>query len=128
MVAQTATALRRPNKPGFMAPYTVSEMADAVAEIMGEENLSAALKEAQLFRMPSAGEPVREDKAARLHQALRTLWPEKAADICMMAGRATAHQIIDMQITEHAQAMRSKMPRNRRMAFGKDCAPERLDV
>ncbi|MCF2872417.1 bacteriochlorophyll 4-vinyl reductase [Octadecabacter sp. G9-8] len=111
MVAHSKIALRRPNKPGFMAPAVVLEMANAVNDVMGVDNLELALKEAQLFRMPSVTEPVREDKAARLHQTVRKLWPEDAAEISEIAGKAAAQRIIETQITVRAQAMLAKMPR-----------------
>lgn len=109
--ASISTALRRPSKPGFMAPFIVLEMAKAVDEVLGPDDLEAALKEAQLFRLPSATEPVREDKVARLHQAVRKLWPREAADISRLAGKRAAHRIIETQITERAQSMLAKMPR-----------------
>lgn len=111
MVAHSPVALRRPNKPGFMAPFVVLEMAAAISDIMGPENLDLALKDAQLFRMPSATEPVREDKAARLHQSMRQLWPQDAIEISAQAGAAAAERIMETQITERAAGMLSKMPR-----------------
>ena len=110
MVAQASNALRRPSKPGFMAPFIVLEMASAIEDVMGAENLALALKDAQVFRLPSDTEPVREDKAARLHQAVRNLWAPQAADIARIAGKGAAHRIIETQITQRAQAMLADMP------------------
>lgn len=111
MVAATHALLRRPNKPGFMAPFVVLEMVIAIKELLGDLPLERALKEAQLFRLPEADEPVREDKAARLHQAVRKLWPDRAVEVCTMAGEGAAQRIMETQITDKAQSMLSKMPR-----------------
>ncbi len=76
MIARSSAVLRRPSKPGFMAPFVVLEMVNAIDKVMGAENLDIALKDAQLFRLPEDNEPVREDKATRLHQAVRKLFPD----------------------------------------------------
>ena len=93
-----------------MAPFVVLEVAAAVKEVLGEEELALALREAQLFRLPEPDEPVREDKSARLHQAVRSLWPDEAQTICATAGVGAGHRVIETQITEKAQAMLAKMP------------------
>lgn len=94
-----------------MAPYVVLEMARAVSSVMGPEALDVALKDAQLFRLPAEDEPVREEKAARLHQVVRKLWPNEAMRIGQMAGAAAAGRIMDTQITARAQQMLARMPR-----------------
>lgn len=111
MVAATHALLRRPNKTGFMAPFVVLEMVLAIEDILGKGAKDDALKDAQLFRLPDADEPVREDKAARLHQTVRRLWPDDAVDICVQAGGEAAQRIMETQITSKAQTMLSKMPR-----------------
>lgn len=111
MTAASPATLRRPNKPGFLAPFVVLEMVNAIENVMGVDALDRALKDAQLFRLPELDEPVREDKAARLHQTVRRLWPSEAFEICRMAGEAAALRIMEQQITERAQAMLAKLPR-----------------
>lgn len=111
MIAPPTVALRRPNKPGFLAPFIVLEMASAIEYMMGADNLEIALKDAQLHRLPGLDEPVREDKAARLHQAVRRLWPAEANSIATRAGAAAADRIMETQITKRAQGMLAKMPR-----------------
>jgi divinyl protochlorophyllide a 8-vinyl-reductase len=111
MIQHSTTALRRPNRGGFMAPYILLETAAAIEDVIGADNLELALKEAQLFRLPSASEPVREDKVARLHQAVRKLWARQATDIFKVAGQGAAKRVIETQISERAQVMLAKMPR-----------------
>lgn len=111
MAAPSSVALRRPNKAGFMAPFVVLEMAHAIKDVLGPDNLDLALKEAQLFRLPEIDEPVREDKAARLHQTVRRVWPEQAEQISRTAGEGAAMRIMEQLITKRAQAMLAKMPR-----------------
>jgi hypothetical protein len=97
MIQHSTTALRRPNRGGFMAPYILLETAAAIEDVIGADNLELALKEAQLFRLPSASEPVREDKVARLHQAVRKLWARQATDIFKVAGQGAAKRVIETQ-------------------------------
>lgn len=111
MVATPSLALRRPNKPGFMAPFVLLEMVHAIEDVLGPDAVAIALKEAQLHRLPDSDEPVREDKAARLHQSVRRLWPDKALEICRLAGEGAAVRIMETQITKRAQSMLAKMPR-----------------
>lgn len=111
MVAMSTLSLRRPAKAGFLAPYVVLEMAEAVRASKGEGALEGALKEAQLFRLPDLDEPVREDKAARLHQAVRKLWPAEAVALCRTAGIGAADRIMETQISPRAQQMLAGMPR-----------------
>lgn len=111
MIAASPIALRRPNKPGFMAPFVLLEIVSAIKEVLGPDYVDIALKDAQLFRLPGADEPVREDKAARLHQSVRRLWPDDAVRICSIAGEGAALRIMEQQITKRAQAMLAKMPR-----------------
>lgn len=117
MIQHSTTALRRPNRGGFMAPYILLETAAAIEDVIGADNLEVALKEAQLFRLPSASEPVREDKVARLHQAVRKLWARQATDIFKVAGQGAAKRVIETQISERAQVMLAKTARQNAWIF-----------
>ena len=100
-----------------MAPYILLETAAATEDVIGADNLELALKEAQLFRLPSASEPVREDKVARLHQAVRKLWARQATDIFKVAGQGAAKRVIETQISERAQVMLAKTARQNAWIF-----------
>jgi divinyl protochlorophyllide a 8-vinyl-reductase len=117
MIQHSTTALRRPNRGGFMAPYILLETAAAIEDVIGADNLELALKEAQLFRLPSASEPVREDKVARLHQAVRKLWARQATDIFKVAGQGAAKRVIETQLSERAQVMLAKTARQNAWIF-----------
>lgn len=105
------TMLRRPNRKGFMAPFTILELVQALEGIMGTERRDEALRAARVYRLPEADEPVREDKVARLHQTVRQLWPEEAPVITARAGQAVAIDLLTRQISKKAQTMLSGMPR-----------------
>ena len=100
-----------------MAPYILLETAAATEDVIGADNLELALKEAQLFRLPSASEPVREDKVARLHQAVRKLWARQETDIFKVAGQGAAKRVIETQISERAQVMLAKTARQNAWIF-----------
>lgn len=100
-----------------MPPYILLETAAAIEDVIGADNLELALKEAQLFRLPSASEPVREDKVARLHQAVRKLWARQATDIFKVAGQGAAKRVIETQISERAQVMLAKTARQNAWIF-----------
>ena len=93
-----------------MAPFMVLEMVRAIEKVLGKDQSETAQKDAQLFRLPEANEPVREDKAARLHQTVRRLWPDEAVEICSLAGKEAGQRIIETQITKKAQSMLAEMP------------------
>jgi len=111
MAEPLVAPLRRPNRSGFMAPFLLLEMVAAIRDARGADDLDAALKEAQVFRLPEHDEPVREDKVARVHQVVRRLWPDQSEDICVHAGAGAAQRIVETQITVKAQGMLAKMPR-----------------
>jgi len=94
-----------------MAPFVVLEMAAVIEATLDADHLKKALRAAQLFRLPELDEPVREEKAARLHQAVRQLWPDQAQEICSNAGAGSARRIMETQISEKAQTLLSNMPR-----------------
>ncbi|WP_085864642.1 bacteriochlorophyll 4-vinyl reductase [Pseudooctadecabacter jejudonensis] len=111
MAEPLVAPLRRPNRSGFMAPFLVLEMVAAIGSAMGADSLEEVLKEAQLYRLPDADEPVREDKVARLHQAMRRKWPDEAVAMSTRAGAEAGQRIMETQITTKAQGMLAKMPR-----------------
>lgn len=111
MVVATQALLRRPNKAGFMAPFVVLETVRAIETVLGADAGKQAMKDAHLFRLPETDEPVREDKAARLHQAMRRNWPDDAVEMGRIAGNGAALRIMENQITVKAQSMLAKMPR-----------------
>lgn len=103
--------LRRPNRPGFMAPFLVLELTRTLEIVRGDADCKKALRVAQIHRLPDIDEPVREDKVARLHQTVRQLWPDEAHKITSQAGAGAGQRIMETQITAKAQSMLAQMPR-----------------
>lgn len=112
MVAPTAGLLRRPNRRGFMAPSVLLQVVAAIEDILGPEAKEEALREAQLHRLPGPDEPVREDKAHRLHQAVRRLWPDDADAIGRRAGEMAGQFVIDVRLPARGRLLLSRMPRS----------------
>jgi divinyl protochlorophyllide a 8-vinyl-reductase len=110
MVKTPPGYLRRPAVAGFMAPGVVNDLAAAVQQGLGSHAHDAILADAQLHRLPGAEEPVREDKALRLHHAVKRLFPAQSPVLMAMAGGATAERLLDSQQSARAQAMLAGSP------------------
>lgn len=108
--AALASPLKRPSRPGFMGPMAVLTMVHQVTTLFGEDASNDLLKHAELFRLPAQDEPVREDKVARLHQSVRHLWPENAAQIARAAGEDMADFTMETRMPERAQELLKKAP------------------
>lgn len=111
MVAPTAEILKRPHRGGFMSPMVVLQLARIIEEMLGTEAREHALREAQVFRLPQTDEPVREEKAARLHAAVRRLWPDDAEVLGRRAGEGAGQFILDRRLPGRARQMLARMPR-----------------
>jgi divinyl protochlorophyllide a 8-vinyl-reductase len=112
MVAPTAGILRRPNRRGFMSPLAVLELLSTVELMLGPEARAAALREALIHRVPGPYEPVREDKAARLHQTVRRLWPEDAEVLLRRAGEEAGRTVVDHRLPDRGRQLLLRMPRS----------------
>lgn len=110
MVAPTAGLLRRPGRAGFIGPQTVLQAVAATESRAGAEARDRVLQSAQLYRLPGEAEPVREDKAVRLHKAIRSELPDLAAVILGQAGAGAAENVIARRITRRGAGLLRAMP------------------
>lgn len=110
MVKTPKGYLRRPAVAGFMAPQVVLELVAVIRARLGQPALDALLLEAQLHRLPGVLEPVREDKAQRLHMALKRAHPAEAEMLLREAGQASAESLLRAQQSERAQALLNSSP------------------
>ncbi len=88
----------------------ILQLAGAVEAMIGRDALDEALRDAQIHRLPDVDEPVREDKAARLHAAVRRLWPDDADAIGKRAGEGAAQFILDHRLTGRGRQLLARMP------------------
>jgi divinyl protochlorophyllide a 8-vinyl-reductase len=102
--------LRRPAVAGFMAPQTARDLIDEVSETESAQAVALLQTEALLHRLPAPTEPVREEKVARLHLAVRHQFPSRASELLRAAGRRTAASLLTIQQSSRAQAMLSGSP------------------
>ena len=112
MVAPTAGLLRRPSRRGFMSPLAILGLVQVVEDMIGAEAKAEVLREALLHRLPAPDEPVREDKAARLHQAVRRLWPEDSDALTRRAGEEAARFIVEHRLPDRGRQLMARMPRS----------------
>lgn len=102
--------LRRPAIPGFMAPRVVLDVLDAVSAQLGTDATGTLIRQAELVRIPTETEPVREDRAARMHQSVVALFPTAAVAVLRRAGQATADRLMLTQQSLRAQTMLAGAP------------------
>jgi divinyl protochlorophyllide a 8-vinyl-reductase len=102
--------LRRPAVAGFMAPACLTDLTDVLTAERGPEVTDRLLLEAQVHRLPGPDEPVREDKVARLHQAVLRSQKDEARGLLRAAGRRTAETLLKTQQSARAQAMLAGSP------------------
>jgi divinyl protochlorophyllide a 8-vinyl-reductase len=112
MVAPTAGLLKRPVQPDFVGPLVVLQLVRMLEKILGADACDLALKEARLYRLPKVNEPVREEKAARLHSTVRRLWPDKSDDILRRAGSDSGSYILEHQLSKRARTLLNGMPKS----------------
>lgn len=110
MVKTPKGYLRKPQKEGFLSPMAANSVIAAGAAHLGAERMEAIQQEAELFRAPAETEPLREEKAGRLHLTLFREAPEQAEAILGDAGRATADAMMETQLSRRARAMLSAAP------------------
>jgi divinyl protochlorophyllide a 8-vinyl-reductase len=112
MVAATAGILRRPSRRGFMSPLAVLELVRSVEDMVGSDARDEALREALIHRLPAPDEPVREDTAARLHRAVRRLWPEDADALLRRAGEEAGRYVLEHRLPDRGRQLLLRMPRS----------------
>lgn len=112
MVAPTAGILRRPSRRGFMSPLAILELLETVEAMLGAEARDEALREALIHRVPAPDEPVREDKAARLHKAVRRLWPDDSDALLRRAGEEAGRYVVDHRLPDRGRQLLLRMPRS----------------
>lgn len=111
MVAATAGLLRMQTRKGFMGSQAVLQILAAAESLCGRDECTRLQREAALFRLPDGDEAVREDKVARLHQAVRRSLPAQAATVLRLAGQGTADHLVEHRISERAQKLLGTAPR-----------------
>ena len=95
-----------------MSPLAVLELLETVETMLGAEARGEALREALIHRIPAPDEPVREEKAARLHRAVRRLWPEDAAVLLRRAGEEAGRYVVDHRLPDRGRQLLLRMPRS----------------
>jgi len=93
-----------------MAPQVVLDLVALTRARLGQSATDRLLAEAQLTRLPALSEPVREEKAARLHQAVTAHYPGQAMSLLRDAGHATADALMATQQSQRAQTMLTGAP------------------
>lgn len=110
MVKAPTGYLRRPSVPGLMAPQVALDLIAVVLARLGQAAVDLLRQDAQIKRLPALTEPLREELAARLHQAVKRLFPDQAAVLLREAGQATAEALLATQQSVRAQAMLNGAP------------------
>lgn len=102
--------LRKPQAEGFVVPLAVTDVQAAVRDLIGHSEAESVTLRAELFRAPATDEPVRQEKAARLHHAVALLFPARASEVLRAAGAASADTLMTRQLSDRARRMLSAAP------------------
>ncbi|MDJ0821113.1 MAG: bacteriochlorophyll 4-vinyl reductase [Paracoccaceae bacterium] len=94
---------------GRIGPNAILQMLPVVEAQLGPDALRDLMDRAHVH-VPSGDHMIPEGPAARLHQQLRALWPERAAGIAAQAGRGTAEYILAHRIPRLAQVVLRALP------------------
>ena len=110
MVKTPEGYLRKPHSNGFVSPLAANAVISAGQLHLGDVRMDEIIQEAELFRVPAETEPLREEKAAKLHVTLFRTEPDHAEAILSEAGRETAKAMISTQLSTRARAMLTAAP------------------
>ncbi len=102
--------LRKPQGKGFIAPLAANSVLTVVEATRGVEDATRLAQEAELFRAPADDEPLREDKAARLHGTALRLWPDEGGAILHQSGVEAADALMQTQLSTRARTMLNAAP------------------
>jgi divinyl protochlorophyllide a 8-vinyl-reductase len=95
-----------------MSPLAVLEPLETIEAMLGAEAKAEALREALIHRVPAVDEPVREDKPARLHRAVRRLWPGEAENLLRRAGEEAGRYVVEHRLPARGRQLLARMPRS----------------
>lgn len=110
MVTLPLGYMRQPPVGGFVMPQAALDVVSAVRAHGGADCATAVMAEAELYRLPAPTEPLREEKAARLHACLATVAPAIATPALLDAGAASADGMMRTQLSTRAQALLNNAP------------------
>ncbi len=101
---------RRPQSRGFLSPQSVTTVIDAGTVVLGDAKMGRVAQAAELYRIPADDEPLREEKAARLHHAVLSLYPKQGEEILRRAGVGAADLLMAHQFSSKGRALMSTAP------------------
>jgi divinyl protochlorophyllide a 8-vinyl-reductase len=110
MVKAPSGYLRKPTAPAFVAPQLVLDVLTALDTEIGPSARTAAMEAAEIIRLPTVTEPLPEARAQRLHQVVRMLFPEQAAQVLGRAGALTGDGLMRRQLSARGQTLLSSGP------------------
>lgn len=93
-----------------MAPQVALDLLAAVLAQLGRAAVDQVTGDALFYRLPALNEPVPEANAARLHQAVKRLFPAAAVALLRQAGCTTADALLLTQQSQRAQSMLTSAP------------------
>ena len=95
---------------GLIGPNAILQLVPVLRAHLGDLRTHAICAAANLHALPDGTQMVPEDDAARLHQAVRRLEPQRADLILQEAGARTADYILAHRIPRFAQIILKILP------------------
>lgn len=99
----------RPHDRALIGPNAILQLVPVLDRNLGRSARDVLLEESAVA-IPDGTHMIPQDHAARLHQALRHDFPERAASLAAQAGLATADYIIAHRIPAKAQILMGFLP------------------
>lgn len=97
-------------EPARIGPNAILQLADVLDARLGRRERVALLHDAGIDALPDGTAMVDETPVARLHQALRERYPQRARALAQEAGRRTGDYIIAKRIPSFATALLRVLP------------------
>ena len=107
---QPARVQRNRKSRHLISPALVLHLAEAVRDGLGGTALAEMLDAAEMDHLPTGAELVPEAKVLMFHNALRDLYPDRAAELLIAGGEQSALDLMAEEISDRATAMLKSAP------------------
>lgn len=95
---------------GLIGPNAILQLMPVLERMAGRDGALRMLRQAGVAALPDGSEMIAEGDAARLHQWVRAMMGDQAAEMTQAAGQGTARYILAHRIPNPAQRLLRLLP------------------